>query len=462
MKKEKVIGIDLGTTNSLVAIKEEGAIIVIPDYKGEKLLPSSILFKDGVWVIGHKSGISSIKRAMGKGLDEVQNTFLPFNLHSTSHNKMLYIDAFGQIINPIEASAMILKTLKQRAEDYTGCSVSKAVITVPAHFDDVARNATKEAARLAGLDVLRLINEPTAAAIAYGGDNFGKILIYDMGGGTFDISVLELQMGVMQVISTTGDNNLGGDDFDKVIMEKLDIHDKFLAKKIKETICKIGLWSDGQKTISLEEFENYTKHLIKRAEELVLSVLEDDIQVAILVGGATRMPLIKKSLKKFFGDNILDNMNPDESVAIGAAIQADALLSGPSSLLIDVVPLSLGIGLMGGMVEHIIAKNTPIPYSSKRTYTTQEDGQTGIQIHIVQGESQKISECRSIGFFELLQIPSMKAGQARVDVEFRLDADGILVVSAKEQLTGKEQEIMVKPSYGLTLEEMAKFIHIST
>ncbi len=458
MKKEKVIGIDLGTTNSLVAIKEGEVTVVIPDCNGDKLLPSTILFRDGVWLIGDRSGVSSIKRVMGKGLNEAQGTFLPFRLHDKSDNNMLYIDAFGQAINPVEASAMILKVLKQRAEEYTGCSVSKAVITVPAHFDDIARNATKEAAKIAGLDILRLINEPTAAAIAYGVDNFGKVLVYDMGGGTFDVSVLELQMGVMQVIATTGDNNLGGDDFDKVIMEKLGINNKFLAKKIKETICKIGVWSDGTRTIALEEFEHDTNHLVKRAEDLVSTVLESDIQVVVLVGGATRMPHIKKSLKKFFRDNIFDSMNPDESVAIGAAIQADSLLKGPTSLLIDVAPLSLGVELMGGAVEHIIAKNTPIPHSSKRTYTTHQDGQTGLQIHIVQGEGQSVSECRSIGFFELRKIPSMKAGQARIDVEFRLDADGVLVVSAKEQTTGREQEVMVKPSYGLTLEDMVKFM----
>ncbi len=457
MNYENAVGIDLGTTNSLIAIKEGDNVVVIPDAMDNKLLKSTILLKDNKWVIGDESGIPSIKRAMGKGLKDIKDSFLPFKLHKDSNDKMLYIDAFGYAISPIEASSMILKELKKRAETYTGRYIDKAVITVPAHFDDIARNATKEAAKLAGLDILRLINEPTSAAIAYSVDNLGKVLVYDMGGGTFDISVLELKMGVMQVISTVGDNNLGGDDFDKILMEKLNIS-KLLAREAKERICIYGSWLYNGNRISLADFEDETYHLINKANQLIKEVFEEDIEKAVLVGGATRMPSIKKSLQKFFGDNVLDSMNPDESVVIGAAIQAHSLSQGTSSLLIDVAPLSLGIELLGGAVEHIIQKNTPIPYVAKRTYTNQEDNQTGMKIHIVQGESERGELCRSIGFFELNNLPRLKAGQARIDIEFRLDADGVLIVSATEKTTGKEQEVMVKPLYGLTQEEMLRLL----
>jgi len=434
------IGIDLGTTNSLVAISENGQAKVI-----DGLLPSVVFYeKNGQIRVGEEAkknteAIHSVKRRMGNAAEK--------------------IDIDGRKLTPVEISAEILKVLKKRAERALGYEVKKAVITVPAYFDDAARNATKDAARLAGLEPMRLINEPTAAALAYGLDKGaeGIYAIYDLGGGTFDISILKMERsktegGIFQVLATAGDTQLGGDDFDREIAKHLgcDLHE---ARKKKEN--------------SSLEFEKLILPYIERTLRICADLIEDsgikkeEIKGVVLVGGSTRIPLVKKQLTELFGDKILSDTDPDETVAIGAAIQAESLTKGSENLLLDVTPLSLGLETMGGLVEKIIPRNTPIPFSAAQEFTTYQDGQSMMKIHVVQGEREMISECRSLANFILSGIPPMVAGAARIKVVFAIDADGIMTVSATEETTGAAQTITVRPSYGLSEEEIEKMLRES-
>ena len=420
------IGIDLGTTNSVVAFVKSGK----PEVLGP-ILPS--VYKN----------IRSIKRSMGT-------------------NEKVEVD--GYILSPAEISARILLKLKQQAEEILGQEVTKAVITVPAHFDDAARNDTRLAANLVGLEVLRLINEPTAASVAYGLDHQaeGIYLIYDFGGGTFDVSVLKMQKGVFQVLATGGDVRLGGDDIDAAILEylKLPADQIMLAREAKEALSKAELWQHQDIKLSKLEFENIARPFIERTIEICKQTIKDskeEIKDIVLVGGSTRIALVKKCLSDFL-KKPLDNIDPDLVVAIGAAIQADALTNGSDNLLLDVTSLSIGLEVMGGMNERIINKNSSIPSSVTKQFTTYQDGQTGMIFHIVQGEREMVQDCRSLARFELKGIPPMKASAAKVSVTFNIDADGLLTVSAKEEISGISQVVEVKPSYGLTEREVEKML----
>lgn len=448
-----VVGIDLGTTNSLIAYSVDGKAEVlahaqsIVEYVGKK------------FVVGAE-GVHSIKRQMGKGNQGVKCGEGSFTA--------------------VEISAQILLHLKKQAETKLKKKIHKAIITVPAYFDEGARQATKDAAMLAGIEVLRLINEPTAAAVAYGLDNKveGTYLIYDLGGGTFDVSILKMQRGVLQVLATNGDSNLGGDDFDSILVElifnkypphKLQSDNACLlaARKIKESFGQVykGAFPhiNGDIEISCEEFEQAIEPLVARTKNLVQNCLKDagvefaNIKDIILVGGSTRLALIKRMLSQNFKKPI-DNVDPEKIVAIGAAIQAEGLSRGSSNLLIDVTPLSLGIEVAAGLVDVIIPRNTPLPFAQKQMFTTQADGQTAFKIHVLQGESQLVKNCRSISRFELKGIPPMHAKEARLEINFQIDADGLLTVSAQEKISGVAQTIEVKPSYGLSEEQMLELL----
>ncbi|MDA0902311.1 MAG: Fe-S protein assembly chaperone HscA, partial [Proteobacteria bacterium] len=478
-KREVAVGIDLGTTNSLIAIKkgeEDGEVEIIADEKGQLIHPSIVTFTQGK----EEKTIHSIKRLMGKSAADINsnNSNLPFKI-SSNGDETLRLQFFDNHLTPAEISAKILQHLKSLAEKQLGEDVTKAVITVPAYFDEMARNETKNAALLAGLNVLRLINEPTAAAVAYGLEKQAKgtFAIFDLGGGTFDISILKLQKGVFKVIGVSGDANLGGDDFDELIMQRLLTQHSFkdltieqiqqlksLSRNLKEQLT-----NSVEATVSFElNNKEYTSSLTRQEfnqliESKVQSTIKitknliddleldiDDIKGVVLVGGSTRTLLIHEKLKEAFGaDKILTDIDPDKVVAIGAAIQAHALTAGSSNLLLDVIPLSLGIETMGGIVEKIIDRNSTIPTSYSKEFTTYIDGQTGIKLHIVQGEREVASDCRSLAHFEIKDIPPLKAGIARVKVTFTIDADGLLTVSAQETITNQIQTIEVKPSYGL-------------
>lgn len=459
---EIAVGIDLGTTNSLVAISKNGIVEIIKNSNGTVLLPSIVGFDNGQVVVGEDAlalseKVISVKRLMQ---DAASKTVL---------NR-----------TPVKISAEILKALKLQAEAYLQEPISKAVITVPAYFDEGARQATKDAARIAGLDVLRLVNEPTAAAVAYGLDKNaeGIFAIYDLGGGTFDITILKMAKGVFQVLATGGDSQLGGDDFDDLLFAYLSgqvtpetIENKFLMRGIKEYLSSNEKWTGAlpfdskYREITKPDFEKIIAKIVAKTMDLFNKSLQDaeiavaDIKEIILVGGATRTPLIKAEIAKRFGKQPLDSINPDEIVARGAALQAEALSIGSSSLLLDVIPLSLGIEIADGLVEHIIPRNTPIPVAKKQIFTTQRDNQTGFKIHVVQGEGERVTECRSLARFELSSIPRLPAGVARLEINFQIDADGLLSVSATEIVTKQKQEIIVKPSYGLTEEEVIKLIN---
>ncbi len=455
-----VIGIDLGTTNSLVAIVVNETVKFFSDENGHEIIPSIVKYEE------EKIEISSIKRLMGKSFLDVKDTKFAFKLDEESKEKeSLKIIVGSRKITPAEVSSEILKKLKNLVETKLKTEVKKAVITVPAYFDEAAKNATKLAADLAGLEVLRLVNEPTAAALAYGLDNSaeGIYCVFDLGGGTFDVSILKMQKGVFKVLGVAGDNALGGDDFDDLIIKKFPDLSRAQARKIKEELSRNTTLS--LKKFTRAEFEKIISPKIEKTITLTKNLIDDldlessDIKGVIMVGGSTKIPLIKRKLAEIFSEEkILDQLDPDRIVAAGAAWQAYNLSGNSENLLLDVVPLSLGIEMMGGIVDKVIYRNSAIPTLATKEFTTYADNQTGMKLHIVQGEREIAADCRSLAEFEIKKIPAMKAGLARVTVTFKVDADGLLTVSAAEKYTGEKQEIIVKPSYSLDENEVRKML----
>jgi Fe-S protein assembly chaperone HscA len=524
----KVVGIDLGTTNSLVAYVRDGAPRVIRDSSGDALVPSVVsLGDDGTIFVGREAQrrlltapsrtVYSVKRFMGRGIEDVRGeaAFLPFQISGprdesrTDAGGVVRIGLGERHFTPPEISAFVLRELKQRAEEHFreqgefDFEVDRAVITVPAYFNDAQRTATRDAGRLAGLEVLRIISEPTAASLAYGLDkkNRGTIAVYDLGGGTFDISILKVEDGVFQALATSGDTHLGGDDIDHTLIElvlrevgvpqagaggmqdrpdaipgetiqairkaviqaKWDLSDHERAEIRVEP--QAGLPSGYRRAITRDEFEALIRPFVDRTLGPVRQALSDaglepgEVDEVVLVGGATRTPLVRRLVAELFGRTPHSDLNPDEVVALGAAVQADILVSGRREmLLLDVTPLSLGIETIGGVVSKIIMRNSTIPASGREMYTTSVDNQTSVDIHVVQGERELVADCRSLARFKLRGIPPMPAGLPRVEVRFQIDANGILSVGARELRTGVEQSIEVKPSYGLTDQEVERML----